>query len=125
MRADRSLLGSFAGLASQRARCLQCARWCSELLKVSPNPLLWLAVVMTAFVTASLILSVLWRFAESKRRSEEAPQKKVPRIGLSFDTLKEERRQRDRTAFCHARKELGAEVIDLAGNLVRRPADAR
>ncbi|HNI59474.1 MAG TPA: substrate-binding domain-containing protein [Pseudomonadota bacterium] len=68
-------------------------------------------------VTASLILSVLCGVSLSQKgRSEEAPQKKVPRIGLSFDTLKEERWQRDRTAFVTRAKELGAEVIDLAAN---------
>lgn len=37
-------------------------------------------------------------------------------IGLSFDTLKEERWQRDRAAFIAAAKALSAEVIDLSAN---------
>ena len=68
-------------------------------------------------VTASLILSVLIGAVLSRQgRSEEAPKPKKPRIGLSFDTLKEERWQRDRAAFVGRATELGAEVIDLAAN---------
>lgn len=37
-------------------------------------------------------------------------------IGLSFDTLKEERWQRDRAVFVAHAKELGAAVIDLSAN---------
>ncbi len=39
-----------------------------------------------------------------------------PRIGLSLDTLKEERWQRDRDTFVARARELGAEVIVLAAN---------
>jgi D-xylose transport system substrate-binding protein len=39
-----------------------------------------------------------------------------PVIGLSFDTLKEERWQRDRAAFVARAQALGARVIDLAAN---------
>lgn len=39
-----------------------------------------------------------------------------PVIGLSFDTLKEERWQRDRAAFVARAQALGAKVIDLAAN---------
>ncbi len=68
-------------------------------------------------VTASLILSVLIGVVLSRQgRSQEAPRQKKPRIGLSFDTLKEERWQRDRAAFVARAEELGAEVIDLAAN---------
>lgn len=39
-----------------------------------------------------------------------------PRIGLSLDTLKEERWQRDRDTFVARARELGAEVVVLAAN---------
>lgn len=68
-------------------------------------------------VTASLILSVLIGAVLSRQgRTTEAPKQHKLRIGLSFDTLKEERWQRDRAAFVKRATELGAEVVDLAAN---------
>ncbi len=68
-------------------------------------------------VTASLILSVLIGVVLSRQgRAVEAPKQHKLRIGMSFDTLKEERWQRDRAAFVKRATELGAEVMDLAAN---------
>ena len=68
-------------------------------------------------VRASLILSVLIGAVLSRQgRTTEAPKQHKLRIGLSFDTLKEERWQRDRAAFVKRATELGAEVVDLAAN---------
>ena len=68
-------------------------------------------------VLASLLLSVLLGLLLSRQgRVAETPQRHKLRIGLSFDTLKEERWQRDRAAFVERAKQLGAEVIDLAAN---------
>jgi D-xylose transport system substrate-binding protein len=44
------------------------------------------------------------------------PSKRGPRIGLSMDTLKEERWQRDRDLFVARAKELGAEVFVQSAN---------
>ena len=50
-------------------------------------------------------------------KEEPAPESKTkPRIGLSLDTLKEERWQRDRDTFVAKAQALGAEVIVLSAN---------
>ena len=68
-------------------------------------------------VLASLLLSVLLGLLLSRQgRVAESPKRHKLRIGLSFDTLKEERWQRDRAAFVERASQLGAEVIDLAAN---------
>jgi D-xylose transport system substrate-binding protein len=72
-------------------------------------------------VTASLILSVLIGVVISRRdqpagggANSGAPRK--VRIGLSLDTLKEERWQRDRDRFVAAAEKLGAEVLVQSAN---------
>jgi len=70
-------------------------------------------------VVVSLILSVVIGLLLSRRGGAAvgaSPARARPVIGLSFDTLKEERWQRDRAAFIGRAHELGAEVIDLAAN---------
>ncbi|HMU38354.1 MAG TPA: substrate-binding domain-containing protein [Pseudomonadota bacterium] len=70
-------------------------------------------------VVASLLLSVLigvllsrqGRTTETKAQTQDRV-----RIGLSFDTLKEERWQRDRAAFVAKAQALGASVMDLSAN---------
>jgi len=71
-------------------------------------------------VTASLILSVLIGLVLSQRgnpagSTSPAPSGKV-RIGLSLDTLKEERWQRDRDRFVAMATQLGAEVFVQSAN---------
>lgn len=77
----------------------------------------WFFSERTLLVTASLVFSVLIGLVVS-RRNQNLPAHKNPtvRIGLSFDTLKEERWQRDRAAFIERARQLGAEVMDLAAN---------
>ena len=68
-------------------------------------------------VTASLILSVLIGVVLSRQgRAVEAPKQHKLRIGMSFDTLKEERWQRDRDTFTAAAEKLGATVIVQSAN---------
>lgn len=72
-------------------------------------------------VTASLILSVLIGVVLAKRGSDgDVPGRTTasgkPRIGLSLDTLKEERWQRDRDRFVSKATELGAEVFVQSAN---------
>lgn len=77
-----------------------------------------------ALVLASLSLSVLIGLTLSRPRGDGGggdarPGARTGRrvtIGISFDTLKEERWQRDRAAFVARARELGAEVRDLAAN---------
>ncbi|MBN9692610.1 MAG: substrate-binding domain-containing protein [Verrucomicrobia bacterium] len=72
-------------------------------------------------VTASLIFSVLIGLVLSRRGESTGPARsgaptgKV-RIGLSLDTLKEERWQRDRDRFVAKATELGAEVYVQSAN---------
>ena len=55
--------------------------------------------------------------AEPPEPAEPTPEPKTkPRIGLSLDTLKEERWQRDRDTFVAKAQSLGAEVIVLSAN---------
>ena len=65
-------------------------------------------------VTASLVLSVLIGLALSRGGAEKRSDK--VRIGLSLDTLKEERWQRDRDRFVQKAEQLGAEVAVQAAN---------
>ena len=73
-------------------------------------------------VSASLVLSVLIGLVLSRRNlptggdgaTSGAPQK--IRIGLSLDTLKEERWQRDRDRFVAEASQLGAEVLVQSAN---------
>jgi D-xylose transport system substrate-binding protein len=78
-------------------------------------------------VCASLVFSVLIGLVLSRRHGVTdgpageagAPAERGRRplvIGLSFDTLKEERWQRDRAVFIARSQELGARVIDLSAN---------
>ncbi len=71
-------------------------------------------------VIVSLALSVLIGLLVSRRGHGSAdapsPAQRRPLIGLSFDTLKEERWQRDRDAIIARAKALGADTIDLAAN---------
>lgn len=71
-------------------------------------------------VVASCVLSVLLGLAVSKSGTGaergRARQGGAPRIGLSLDTLKEERWQRDRDTFVARARELGAEVVVLSAN---------
>jgi D-xylose transport system substrate-binding protein len=79
------------------------------------------ARMRTLLVVVSLLLSVLLGLVLS-RRGGTLPAEgggaagRRPLIGLSFDTLKEERWQRDRAAFIARAQALGADVIDLAAN---------
>src|SRR6188474_582182 len=63
-------------------------------------------------VLASCILSVLIGLVLSRRGGveEQTSDRSRPRIGLSMDTLKEERWQKDRDTFVRYANELGAEV---------------
>ncbi len=71
-------------------------------------------------VLSSLFLSVLIGVLLSRRGASNSAAmgsaQRQPTIGLSFDTLKEERWQRDRAAFIARAQALGARVIDLAAN---------
>ncbi len=71
-------------------------------------------------VVASCVLSVLLGLAVSKGGAGgervRGKQGVAPRIGLSLDTLKEERWQRDRDTFVARARELGAEVVVLSAN---------
>ena len=70
-------------------------------------------------VTGSLVLSVLIGSVIARRSGGDAPARtgsSKPRIGLSLDTLKEERWQRDRDRFVAAAEKLGAEVLVQAAN---------
>lgn len=74
----------------------------------------------------SLVLSVLIGLVYSGRGRDATasgsggPDRKAagkrPVVGLSFDTLKEERWQRDRAAFIARARELGADTMDLSAN---------
>lgn len=68
-------------------------------------------------VTVSCALSVLLGVLLSKPSQGPARSKDAPvRIGLSLDTLKEERWQRDRDTFTAKARALGAEVVVLSAN---------
>lgn len=65
----------------------------------------------------SCLLSVLLGMALHREREERGKRGGgKPRIGLSLDTLKEERWQRDRDTFVARAEQLGAEVIVLSAN---------
>lgn len=82
------------------------------------------ARVRTLLVVVSLVLSVIIGLLLSRRggtgtdarSSAPGTAGRRPLIGLSFDTLKEERWQRDRAAIIARAQALGADVIDLAAN---------
>lgn len=77
-------------------------------------------------VCASLLFSVLLGLVLSRSNGQPGGSPATPAssgrgrgpvvIGLSFDTLKEERWQRDRAVFVARSRELGATVIDLSAN---------
>ncbi len=70
-------------------------------------------------VTGSLILSVLIGSVIARRSGSSTTARKAgarPKIGLSLDTLKEERWQRDRDRFLAAAERLGAEVLVQSAN---------
>ncbi len=70
-----------------------------------------------AFTVISCALSIILGLVLSKGGWEGAPESKAKlRIGLSLDTLKEERWQRDRDTFVAKAQALGAEVIVLSAN---------
>lgn len=67
-------------------------------------------------IVIGLLLSRQGRGAESPGHGERGRGGGKLVIGLSLDTLKEERWQRDRAAFVARAQALGAEVIDLSAN---------
>ena len=72
-------------------------------------------------VTGSLVLSVLIgtviaRSGGSAAGPSRRPANAQPLIGLSLDTLKEERWQKDRDRFVAAAEKLGAKVLAVAAN---------
>ena len=71
-------------------------------------------------VTVSLGLSLLIGLVVSRRNLPSGPEASKPggkiRIGLSLDTLKEERWQRDRDRFVEEATKLGAEVLTQSAN---------
>ena len=71
-------------------------------------------------IVASCVLSVLLGLAVSRggkvTGAVGAGKGRAPRIGLSLDTLKEERWQRDRDTFVARAQALGAEVLVLSAN---------
>jgi len=87
-----------------------------------PQPALPGARLRVLLVLVSLLLSVVIGLLLSHQRAPAAAPGRTasgrarPIIGLSFDTLKEERWQRDRAAFISRATALGAQVIDLAAN---------
>src|SRR5215210_6108421 len=74
------------------------------------NSFRFLAVAITVIFVALAAACVNEPADKSKSRSGPI------RIGLSMDTLKEERWQRDRDLFVERAKELGAEVLVQAAN---------
>ncbi len=75
------------------------------------NPRIFLVLV-------SCILSVVTGLVLSRGGISPAAQKARPLIGLSMDTLKEERWLTDRDLFLARAKELGADVMVLAANSI-------
>src|SRR5678816_309193 len=70
-----------------------------------------------SLVLVSCLLSIITGLVLSRsNRQVERKEKSRPLIGLSMDTLKEERWQGDRDMFKKRSAELGAEVIDLSAN---------
>jgi D-xylose transport system substrate-binding protein len=70
-----------------------------------------------SLVVISCLLSVVTGLVLSQGGgAKTAPQRPRPLIGLSMDTLKEERWQGDRDMFVKRAGELGAEVADLSAN---------
>ncbi len=77
-------------------------------MKVQRQAKVLLIAVLAAFCTAACVCGPQDRGAVNKTG--------VIRIGLSMDTLKEERWQRDRDLFVARAKELGAEVLVQSAN---------
>ena len=101
----------------------QCRPWCSDPLKLDKRgsrtrpcpPRRKTTATGAGYSLADpevLIGAVLSR----QGRTTEAPKQHKLRIGLSFDTLKEERWQRIAQRSVKRATELGAEVVDLAAN---------
>lgn len=73
--------------------------------------------IMVGLLAISLVAGCGGKKNEPASASgSNTPAKKTLKIGLSMDTLKEERWQRDRDMFTAKAKALGAEVIALAAN---------
>ncbi|HYQ02498.1 MAG TPA: substrate-binding domain-containing protein [Polyangiaceae bacterium] len=73
-------------------------------------------LVVASLAVSVLIGLVLGRGSGGGAQAAEASGKKVIKIGLSLDTLKEARWAKDRDAFLARAKELGAEVTVLSAN---------
>lgn len=70
-----------------------------------------------SLVVVSCVVSIVTGLVLSRGgRKAERPEKSRALIGLSMDTLKEERWQGDRDMFKKRAAELGADVIDLSAN---------
>lgn len=70
-----------------------------------------------SLVLLSCLLSVTLGLVLSRKTGSAGPKVQgKPRIGLSLDTLKEERWQRDRDTFVAIAEKLGAEVVTLSAN---------
>jgi D-xylose transport system substrate-binding protein len=69
-------------------------------------------------VVTSCLLSLLtgWIVSKNGATSSPAPDKRVPLIGLSLDTLKEERWQADRDLFEKSVRALGADLLVQSAN---------
>ena len=73
-------------------------------------------LVVASLAVSVLIGLVLGRGSGGEGQAAESSGKKVVKIGLSLDTLKEARWAKDRDAFLARAKELGAEVTVLSAN---------
>jgi D-xylose transport system substrate-binding protein len=69
-------------------------------------------------VVASCLLSLLtgWVVSQNGKSTAGSPQKSAPLIGLSLDTLKEERWQADRDLFEKSVRALGADLLVQSAN---------
>ena len=72
------------------------------------------AAVVAAFLLALVVAACVEQ--PQQQANDGGPQKGTIRIGLSMDTLKEERWQRDRDLFLARARELGAEVLVQSAN---------
>ena len=73
------------------------------------------AAVAAAFLLFALLAACVEQ-PQQQQANDGGPKKGTIRIGLSMDTLKEERWQRDRDLFVERAQELGAEVLVQAAN---------
>jgi len=76
---------------------------------------LGLRLLIWTVITASVVIALSCSRETVERTGDPAGSRPI-RIGLSLDTLKEERWQRDRDLFVQYAKELGAEVVVQAAN---------